>query len=368
MEKVTFKRISKAFPIWTAVVFSLGIISVGIYIALCSSVSFAEFYNNTVSAALRWLLAKISGIANFSIVEMVVFLFPVIIVYAVIFTVRAVRRGRAATARVFVSVLALGALLWVSFVNVYAPGFRAVSVADKLELDTENIGQDELAMTMLYVTKEINTLVAENSFVFDGDGASVLTENYNAVSEKIVAAYDKVNADGRLIQNLKTRVKPIILSEPMTYSHISGVYSFYTGEANVNVNFPDYLVVSTMAHEMAHQRGIAHEDEASFMGYLALISSDDPYLRYCGYMDVYSYLSSALYNSGSNVWSKYRSMLCEEASAELRAYSKFFEKYRDNVVHDVTESVNDTFLKSQGTEGTVAYDLVTELVVAYTVR
>ncbi len=358
----------RIIPIWTIVVFILGIVSGALYLAFCLSEIFAEFYNNTFSAAFRWFFAKFSGIVNFSLIEMLLFLSPVIIISIVVSTVKSAKHGISGPLRTIVSLLALCCYMWVSFVNLYAAGYRGVPLAEKMELDTSDIGAGELSDTMLYVALEINKLCEENDFPRDENGLSLITKSYDRISLDIVSAYDTVKEEYGIVQNMRTRVKPVILSEPMTYTHISGVYSFYTGEANINTNFPDYIVVSTMAHEMAHQRGIAPEDEASFAGYLALINSDDPYLQYCGYLDVYSYLSSALYESGSAFWSFCKDQLCDEASRELKAYSEFFEKYRDNAAHDVTESVNDTFLQSQGTEGTVAYDLVTELVVAYTVR
>lgn len=362
------KKLKKVFPVWTLIMFGLTAVSGIIYSVFCISEPFAEFYNTHISSAFRWLFAKLSGAVNFSMTEFLVFMSPVILVYAVISAVKRARRGTVALLRMLVSVTAIVCYLFVSFVNLFAAGYRAVPVAEKMELDTENISTEELALTMLSVTEQINELCRENVFPTDENGATVLTESYNSVAHKVVNGYDAVRNEYGVIQNMKTVVKPIILSEFMTYSHISGVYSFYTGEANINTNFPDYIVVSTIAHEMAHQRGIAPEDEASFMGYLALINSEDAYLRYCGYMDVYTYLSNALYESGSSAWSSCRSKLCEEASAELRAYSEFFEEYRDNAVHDISEAMNDSYLQSQGTQGTVAYDLVTELVVAYTVR
>ena len=50
---------------------------------------------------------------------------------------------------------------------------------------------------------------------------------------------------------------------------------------------------------------------------------------------------------------------------ELRAYSMFFDKYRDTVVADVSEAVNNTYLVIQGTEGTRSYGMVVDLAVAY---
>ena len=49
----------------------------------------------------------------------------------------------------------------------------------------------------------------------------------------------------------------------------------------------------------------------------------------------------------------------------MAAYSKFFDKYRENVIEEVSETVNDTFLTINGTEGTRSYGMVVDLAVAY---
>ena len=52
--------------------------------------------------------------------------------------------------------------------------------------------------------------------------------------------------------------------------------------------------------------------------------------------------------------------------AELSAYSKFFDEYRQSTASTVVGAVNDTFLQSQGqTQGTQSYGLVVDLFVAY---
>ena len=51
--------------------------------------------------------------------------------------------------------------------------------------------------------------------------------------------------------------------------------------------------------------------------------------------------------------------------SELRAYSAFFDKYRDSAVSEVSGAVNNAYLQMQGTEGTRSYGLVVDLAVAY---
>ena len=50
---------------------------------------------------------------------------------------------------------------------------------------------------------------------------------------------------------------------------------------------------------------------------------------------------------------------------EFVAYSNFFDKYRDSVASEVADKVNDTYLKVNGTEGSVSYGLVVDIAVAY---
>ena len=185
------------------------------------------------------------------------------------------------------------------------------------------------------------------------------------LSEKLCASYDTLSKNYPFITHFNSEVKPLIISPVMTYSHISGIYSFFTGEANVNVNYPDFVTVFTCAHEMAHQRGIAREDEANFTAFLVCKDADDDYIRYCAYLNMYDYLANALYLADNTLYSKAFKELSTGAKSELSAYSAFFDKYRDNVVADVSDTMNNAYLEGQGTEGVESYGLVVDLAVSY---
>jgi hypothetical protein len=168
------------------------------------------------------------------------------------------------------------------------------------------------------------------------------------------------------LQTLNSRVKPVINSELMSHAHITGVYTYFTGEANLNMVFPDYTLPYTAAHELAHQRGIAREDEANFIAFLVCMESDDPYIRYSACLNVYEYVASALRSANSEYYRHSYQGLPYEIRLEEAAYSRFFEKYRENVAADISEATNNAYLQSQGApEGTRSYNLVVDLTVAY---
>ena len=189
---------------------------------------------------------------------------------------------------------------------------------------------------------------------------------YDEMNEKLNAAFAIVSEKYDGIDKLNSRTKPVILSPYWTYTHISGLYTFFTGEANVNVNYPDFIVVSSAAHEMAHQRGINKEAEANFVAYLVCSLSDDPYIRYAGTLDVLNSVMNNLYSADKALWQRANAEIPKEMKWENAAYSAFFDKYRENVAEKVTTAVNNAYISSNNQPaGVKSYGLVVDLVVAY---
>jgi hypothetical protein len=80
---------------------------------------------------------------------------------------------------------------------------------------------------------------------------------------------------------------------------------------------------------------------------------------------MYEYLRNALYAANPDYYTETYYSVPVNCRKEMAAYSKFFDKYRENVIEEVSESVNDTFLTINGTEGTRSYGMVVDLAVAY---
>jgi hypothetical protein len=59
--------------------------------------------------------------------------------------------------------------------------------------------------------------------------------------------------------------KAMFYSKFMSALNFTGVYCPFTGETNLNVDAPACLLPATVAHELAHQRSIASEQECNFL-------------------------------------------------------------------------------------------------------
>lgn len=63
--------------------------------------------------------------------------------------------------------------------------------------------------------------------------------------------------------------KGVRFSTALSAMDFTGFYFPFTGEANLNIDSPACYLPSTIAHEMAHQRGIASEQECNFIAIAA---------------------------------------------------------------------------------------------------
>ncbi len=339
------------------------LLSLALFVVCVCSPAFADGFNRTVSAAIRAVLSYLTGWIPFSLAEYLLLLSPLLLFLIVRFSMKRFSASWREVGRFCLALVSVLALVGAIFLSSFAPAYHTSTLDKKLELEKREVSADEL-----YQTAEILLVAMEkelSDISFATSGFSVMPYGLDEMNDLLMHAFANASDEYDFLPRLQSRTKPVMLSDAMSYTHITGVYSFFTGEANLNVAFPDYTLPYTAAHELAHQRGIAREDEANFMAFLVCIASDDAYIRYCGYRNLYDHVISALYEASPDYYAAAMQNAPRAVTREMVAYSRFFDKYRDAAVADVSETVNNTFLTIQGTEGTKSYGMVVDLAVAY---
>lgn len=350
-------------PLFSKLLFALAGVSVIVYLIAMRSTAVADFISRYPGSVVRAVLAHLTNPLPCSLAEALVLFIPVILFFLIRAAVKKYSDSWHNTLVYLGTLLSVASLLLTIMVWGFGTGYYGKTLDVKLGLERRDVSADELKYTAEQLVEQVNRTAEDVTFRYQD--FSVMPFSLDEMNVKLLEAYDRISDEYDFVQRLTSRVKPVVNSELWSYTHITGVYSYFTGEANINVNFPDYTVVYTAAHELAHQRGIAREDEANFMAFLVCISSDDPYIQYCGYLNMYEYVRNSLYSASPDMYSEVNGALRLEVRYELYSYSQFFDKYRHNVVADVSETVNDTYLKLQGTPGTRSYGMVTDLAVAY---
>ena len=362
--KNILEKIKKYCPKTSFVLFCICIFAAIIHITCILSETFADFYNQTLGAFVRSCLSYLTYLLPFSLAEAIIIGIPAIVFILIWVNVRQTKKGDTEAVRCLVAMVSVLSLMYSIFVLGYGMGYHGTALSQKLGLEEKAVSSDELKNTAEAILSEMTPLL--NEIAFTENGESVMPYSLDEMNTKLNDTYKKAVQKYTFVQNLRSRIKYIALSEPMTYTHISGVYSYYTGEANLNINFPDYNLPYTAAHELAHQRGIAPENEANFVAFLVCMESDDIYIKYSAYMNMFEYVVNALYSADAEKYSEVISETDVRIRKEMISYNAFFEKYRESVASDVSGAVNDTYLKSQGQkDGTKSYGMVVDLAVAY---
>ena len=334
-----------------------------IYLISCISTDFADFVNLRVGTAVRFVLAQISSILPFSIAELIIILLPFIAFIVIWYLLKYRCETRRSSLVSIVCILSVLSIFLSTFVLCLGVGYKGSTLDKKLDLDAEPIGKEELAATTEYLVEKINELTPK--VYFDGNNFSNMPYSFDEMNRKLLDAYDIFEKDHDFIINFNSKLKSVMISEVMSYAHIAGIYSFFTGESNINVNLPDYTIPYTAAHELAHQRGIAREDEANMVAFLVCIGSHDPYIQYSAYVNMYEYVAAALQRADSAEYKRISKKLHLAVYNEQIAYGEFFKKYQKSVTSKVSGTVNDVYLKTQGTVGRKSYGMVVDLTVAY---
>ena len=241
-------------------------------------------------------------------------------------------------------------------VNYYADGFQV-----KSGIYAKPVEEAELDRVATWFAQRLAE--AADGVARDGEGVfAVPREEIFAASTGV---YGNISQEFPFLAREDRVPKKMFFSRLFSAMNFTGFYSPYTGESNLNVDSPACLLPANIAHELAHQRGIASEQECNFLAIAASTSSDDPAYRYSGYLMGYIHLGNALYRADRERWSELRSSLPETVLADLRYHSAYWDQF-EGLTARVSKSIYDSALKSYGqADGIQSYGTVVDLLVAY---
>ena len=353
------KKIFSPFAVISIIVFAI----IGaIHFLTDMSYNFADFINGSISHVFRRTLASFGGIFGFSLFEILVLSSPLIIILVICRVVKVFKRGEG-RARFIINLASIILLIYSGHLLALGVGHNTTPISQKMNLTEVDVTRDNLIETLTSLRDEVNSLAGQVNR--DENGIFVHGYTYEELSEIICRSYDEYAALYGLPEGFDSSAKQVTLSNAMSYLGITGIYTYVTGEANVNGCYPDYVTLFTAAHEMAHQRGILRENEANFVAYILLATSDDPAMRYSAAINMYEYFASALYKTDKDAYREISSDLSPLAKRDIMAANEVYLKYSDTFIEDISDWINDFYLESSGSGGVISYSRVVELVLAY---
>jgi len=325
---------------------------------------FADFYGFTVYPWVVNIFARISGIFPFSLAEIMVVLGVLLVLFAVGYFIVNMIRRRGRRLRLLLSsvssVIFAGGILLFCYVYGMGINYSRKPFSETAGLTVGQYTKEQVLATLEYAID--NLTEAGKHIELDADGHIVVPGD---LSDRAAAAMRGLGEKYESLDSFYPRVKPVLMSELMCHAHITGIFTFYSMEANYNTNDVPEEIGHTVCHELSHMTGFMREDEANFISYLACRESGDAYLTYCGWYDIMIYLLNAYYPEVSaQEYSAVYAKIPDYARKQLTMQNEFWDRYRHEF-GEAAEAMNDVYLKiNDQADGTKSYGRVVDLAVA----
>jgi len=360
---------------YLVVIAGAALAGIGLGILSTSPSTVERWFTEGFGSVGSQIVSSLTGTVPFSLAEWVEGAVIAWLLLAPIPALAAVRRGERRGVEVVragvLQLLALTGLALVVFYGLWGLNYARPSATDRLGwavVDlTDPSAPDELEDIANALVDQVNLLYRA---LHDSDDIGTISEPDGSLDleQELDRAWERVAADLDLhhaVAKPRGPAKPLLSSPLWSYLGIAGFYFPYTGEANYNRDQPTWQRVHTIAHEKAHQRGFASEDEANFFGFLACIQSEDRFVRYGGWLFAQRKILAALHRADPQRSAAITERRLPGVQRDVDEMRAFWAGYA-GPMSTVGSTVNDAYLRANRVEGGIAsYSHSVRLIVAW---
>ncbi len=198
----------------------------------------------------------------------------------------------------------------------------------------------------------------------DENGNAIPYGDHQDIFRRAQAGYDIAGQAFEALNGHYGKAKAVFASPLKNYTGITGIYSPFTGEPNINIAVPPITIPSTTCHEMAHQRGYGFESECNFIAYITSMANPDLDFQYSAYIMAISYTSNALAQADREILLSINATMSDKVYKDLVNINEFWDSYKGGV-KETAEQINNAYLQSNGVEsGTESYGEMVNLLLA----
>ena len=315
-----------------------GLAALGVFRLARRDTAAMDWWLDCVSMPAKRVLSFLVDPLPFSACELGA---TVLIIGALALLVRAVRRRTLAAWALHVAVL----LVWgyAGVCALWGTQYYGTNFAAKAGMTAPPVSTENLAAVTEYFAAKVN----EAAPLVDRDENSVFSTDKREIFAGYSHLYDQLSERWPFLAGPERRPKPAFYSKLMSAWGFTGYLCPLAGESTLNVDCPAVFLPVTIAHELAHQRGVAAEQEANFVGVMAATSSANADYAYSGWLFGYLHLSNALYEADPVLAAESYQTLCAEARADLADNNAYWKQW-EGPVKDTGEKVYTTFLQGYG--------------------
>ena len=328
--------------------FSVFAFAVTLLVISIASDNAAFYISDTVCIAVRNSLAFLTSPFRFSVFELLVFLSPILLFFAL----RYLLRGKGASLERFLLLVSLLSFVFSLYVfTLGIPQFVQFEVSPSEDVPTEA----ELIGAAEYLIDDISKITAEHPSPSDP------RELYRELSN----SYSELGGSMNFSFSALPIPKPLKTSRLASCLGVLALYSFPTGEINLNLDIPDYMLPFTLSHEYAHFIGAANEGVANYIAFLACVGAKNPYVRYSGELSALEYILSDVSKIESDSYNLLYGKIPQMAVRDMSEYREYCRRYSKSFFYKLSDRLNSAHLNLWDSSGKTSYSCVSKYVTHY---
>ena len=303
-------------------------------------------FSRNISRFFLSLLSKFSNLFPFSLSEIGIYLSVALGIHLIVKSIRhLIKKEYFKVSRISHVVVVIVLCVNVLLLSLFTMSYERESAIDRLDLpDVTATTENVVSAAEFFIEK---TIELESQIERDENGDLLLPYTFDELSMMIAEEYE-VFYDDDFYSTFVTEPKELMFGFINSYMGFTGYYSPFFAESNINTYQPPSSLPVTIAHELAHSKGIMRENEANFYAYYVLAMSDDPYLQYSGFLAMSQIMLNESYDAQNvEVYYGIFDLFSDEMNQEISNRYEFWENY-DTFLDDIGDFFNNLYLKSSG--------------------
>ncbi|MBE5320435.1 DUF3810 domain-containing protein [Pedobacter sp. MR2016-19] len=287
----------------------------------------------SISSALRF----VSSLFPFAIGDMIYVLLIGFVLYKIVRFYKR-RKSLKKQDRIIVplQILNFFLILYIIFKIVWGLNYSRPSISEELGIGNEKYNVKELVVLGNYFVDKTNALKLRQN--------EVPAYTVNELESKSAAAYSFMEKKNSVFRYSNPCLKSVLNSWIISKIGIEGYYAPLSGEANMNMNLPDFVKPYVSCHEIGHQLGIAYEDEANLLGYLTASNSPDVNYQYSANYEMLRYILFEIRMKSPEDYKLLYLKLSPRVLADFKIEKEFWRKYNGDMF-GYMDAAFDRFLK-----------------------
>ena len=331
--KQTTRRTSKRFENKRNFIslFIFSAVVIASVILFSRNASLSEWYMIKIYPSVATFLSTISSLFPFSVYDVFIVIAVLYLLKLILFLI--IRRTSFKS--FLFSLVRFVTILIAWFYFSWGISYFRKDYYNRTSIQETAFNADNLREFTSHFISQANNSYAEFEVMEKEEIRKEIEKAYNRVYEPLAINWP----------NGKRRVKKMVFESLFTKMGISGYYGPFFNEIHINNYSLNFTYPFTLAHEMAHQFGIAKESEANLYAYIVCINSDDERIRYSAYASIISYLLNDVRALMPDEYEEVINSVKPEIIDDLQRNRKHWLSARNETLSDVQNKAYDAYLK-----------------------